>query len=155
MRTILICKCSTWNTLKTKNPQKTNFADFFLFQIIFKKTKKSLTFWNFWRGGASSRSTIILHGPQKRVTAMQGKVMVYFQQSSKIICENWRGGASSSATMIYLVYLAPIIVQFRCDVKSFLWPAAIKCNLVSVLLTAPIIPYPAAICQVLFANFAN
>jgi len=51
MRTILIWKCSTWNTLKTKNPQKTNFADFFLFQIIFKKTKKKLDFLKFLARG--------------------------------------------------------------------------------------------------------
>jgi len=59
------------------------FLLFFLFKLFSKNRKKSLTFLNFWRGGASSRSTIILHGPQKRVTAKRGKVMVYFQQSSK------------------------------------------------------------------------
>ena len=36
-----------------------------------------LTFLNFWRGGASSRSTTYLRGPQKRVTNWCKLVIVY------------------------------------------------------------------------------
>jgi len=66
-----------------KSAKKQILRIFSFFKLFSKNRKKSLTFLNFWRGGASSRSTIILHGPQKRVTAKRGKVMVYFQQSSK------------------------------------------------------------------------
>ena len=92
MRTILICKCSTWNTLKTKNPQKTNFADFFLFQIIFKKTKKKLDFFKFLaRARQYKVNNQCPFGPQKCVTGIGA--------NGRVFSEFWRGGASSSTTM--------------------------------------------------------
>jgi len=55
------------------------FLLFFLFKLFSKNRKKSLTFLNFWRGGASSSATIILHGPQKRVTNFRTIGRVFFQ----------------------------------------------------------------------------
>ena len=43
--------CSTWNIpLKTKNPQKSKFADFFIFQKNLKKTQKLVIFLFLARG---------------------------------------------------------------------------------------------------------
>ena len=71
----------------------------------------------FWRGGASSTSTIILHGPQKRVTELPPNGQVFF--SAKRLT-NRRARASSSTTTICVGCSAPILQYASELVKSFL-----------------------------------
>ena len=114
--------CSTWNTLKTKNPQKTKIADFFIFRKNRKNLKKALTFRNFWRGGASSKSTII--------STCSSKTCERFGElGHSLFLRPPHAPNSSSSTMVKNMQ-APIVPQCEADVKSFLWLPPIKCRLV-------------------------
>ena len=62
-----------------ENPNENILIWVFLlfFPSLPNENHSHLTFLNFWRGGASSKSTTYLHGPQKRVTNWCKVVIVY------------------------------------------------------------------------------
>ena len=72
----------------------------FTWNILIKNfLKKSLTSWNFWRGGASAKVKYLTYGSWARKNVWGFKRLVSYRRGLSIF---WRGGAS--AKVKYLTY---------------------------------------------------